>query len=310
LAYEVSGVAAPLLVTGTSPLLLTATDTHGAATTRTYPGSVSILPPLTIVNTVDMEAYVAGVLAAEISPSWNAQSLAAQAIASRTYAARRIAHSAAKDYDVTDDTSNQVYRGFDGVVPAYTAAVAATAGQCLRYGSDYADVFYHSACGGHTASSEEISGQPAPAYLQGIADVDPSGHAYCGRSPYFKWRNDVDSTAIGRALDVDAATVEDLAVDLRWPDGRVKSVRASLSGAGSLEFAGRDFYGRMADVLGYKVLPSQLFDVAKSADGFTFTGNGVGHGVGMCQWGARGRGDAGQSAAQILAAYFPGTTLG
>jgi len=62
-------------------------------------------------------------------------------------------------------------------------------------------------------------------------------------------------------------------------------------------------------VLGYKVIPSALFDVTRNGAGFDFIGHGVGHGVGMCQWGARGRADAGMSATQILAAYFPGTVV-
>jgi SpoIID/LytB domain protein len=71
---------------------------------------------------------------------------------------------------------------------------------------------------------------------------------------------------------------------------------------------GRVFYGRCGALLGYKVLPSTMFTVAPDAGGgYRFAGHGIGHGIGMCQWGARGRADAGMDAAAILAAYFPGT---
>ena len=77
----------------------------------------------------------------------------------------------------------------------------------------------------------------------------------------------------------------------------------------SYDMDARQFYSQMASVLGYKVLPSTMFDVIVSVKGFVFKGHGLGHGVGMCQWGARGRANAGLQAAQIVEAYFPGTVL-
>jgi stage II sporulation protein D len=52
-----------------------------------------------------------------------------------------------------------------------------------------------------------------------------------------------------------------------------------------------------------------MFDLQRSGGAFALSGRGLGHGVGMCQWGARGRAEAGAAADAILAAYFPGTTL-
>jgi SpoIID/LytB domain protein len=73
---------------------------------------------------------------------------------------------------------------------------------------------------------------------------------------------------------------------------------------------GHAFYERAGSELGYKVVPSALFDLTAGAGtSYVISGRGVGHGVGMCQWGAQGRALAGQTAEQVLAAYFPGTTL-
>ena len=75
---------------------------------------------------------------------------------------------------------------------------------------------------------------------------------------------------------------------------------------------GHAFYARAGSELGYKVVPSALFDIVAGISpgaGYVISGRGVGHGVGMCQWGAQGRARAGQTAEQILEAYFPGSTL-
>ncbi|HKW44801.1 MAG TPA: hypothetical protein VJN22_04030, partial [Candidatus Eremiobacteraceae bacterium] len=92
-----------------------------------------------------------------------------------------------------------------------------------------------------------------------------------------------------------------------WPEGRVKRLRARSRHGFDNVMDGRVFYGRCGSLLGYKVVPSTMFRVEADAGGYRFTGRGIGHGIGMCQWGARGRAEARMSAAEILAAYFPGT---
>lgn len=292
------------------PISVTASTADGSTFTRHYAGSIvsgKVGGGLAIFNDVDVEAYVASVLASEISSSWQPEALRAQAIAVRTYGLRRMRHATSALYDVTDDTTNQVYRGVDSIVPSLQAATDATAGQWLAWHGAAADVWYHSACGGHTASPMELNGVPAAPYLQGYPDADGSGRSYCSASPYYTWRNALSANSIGQVADVVGVT--ELTVTDRWPSGRVRTVH--VQGAdGAHEIDGHHFYSRASAVLGYKVVPSSLFDVSSgTGGGFVLTGRGVGHGVGMCQWGAQGRAKAGQTAAQILEAYFPGTTV-
>lgn len=297
----------------TTPLTVTVQRADGAAIARRYSGTIVSAPVggrLALVNNVDLEAYVASVLASEVSPSWHPEMLKAQAVAVRTYALRRMRHARPATYDVVDDTSNQVYRGLDGIVDTLTDAANATTGQALIFEGAPVDVWYHSACGGHTAGSDEITGAAAPSYLRGVADSDAGGRAYCALSPYYKWRNTLSSADIARVANVDAATLSGLAVAERWSDGRVKTIRAQTSDGAAHDLDGHAFYSRAGAVLGYKVLPSSLFDIDNASSGaFAFSGHGVGHGVGMCQWGAEGRARSGMSSAAILSAYFPGTAL-
>lgn len=297
--------------TGTPSLEVVATAADGSATARTYSGVVFVAlrqSELLVVNQVDVETYVASVMSAEVSPGWALESLRAQAMAVRTYAARSRLSNALREYDLKDDTSSQVYRGIGGVASSLVSAARDTAGRIVWFGGEPASVFYSSSCGGHTASSEELTGLAAPSYLLGISDVDRSGHAYCGGAPYFRWTNSVGADAMARVVGLPSNELTAIQVTERWPDGRVKSVLASGSLV-SVSMSGRDFYQRALGILGYKVIPSAMFDVNRIGTDFQLEGHGVGHGVGMCQWGARGRAQAGITAEQILQAYFPGTTI-
>ena len=313
---DISGVhvdrtSPPTVVTPESaPLAVTATLSNGSTVVRSYQGTILAAGAggqLTLFNDVDLESYVASVLASEVSSGWHPEMLKAQAVAVRTYALRRMAHKRPASYDVVDDTTNQVYRGIAGIVPSLQAAATATAGQALLFEGQPADVWYHSACGGHTAASSEITGSPAPPYLQGVADADAAGHAFCAASPYFAWRNSLDSSSMARVTGID--DLANVAVTDRWPDGRVKVVRAQGRSGSSSDIAGQQFYEHAAAALGYKVVPSALLEISGGPDVYELSGHGVGHGVGMCQWGAQGRAKSGQTAAQILSAYFPGTAI-
>jgi stage II sporulation protein D (peptidoglycan lytic transglycosylase) len=308
---RVDASSAPTVVSAHgSPVDLSVTTSDGSVIGRHYEGTILSAPvegALAIYNDVDVESYVASVMASEISPSWQPEALQAQAIAIRTYGMRRMHHAKTALYDVTDDTTNQVYHGVDSIVSSLSAATSATAGKIVTSGGEPADVWYHSACGGHTASSAEINGVSAPPYLQGSPDVDAAGRAYCAASPYYTWRNSLSAASLASVADV--AALASIAISQRWPDGRVKTVHVQGTDGTAHDIDGHHFYSRATDVLGYKVVPSSLFDIAAAGLGYEITGHGVGHGVGMCQWGAQGRAKAGQDAATILGAYFPGTTI-
>lgn len=308
---RVDATSAPTVISEQgAPVEVAATFVDGTTIDRRYSGTIlsaTVDGALAIYNDVELESYVASVMASEISPSWQPEALKAQAIAIRTYGVRRMHHAKPSLYDVTDDTTNQVYRGVDKVVLSLSVATTQTAGKMVVSDNAPADVWYHSACGGHTASSVEITGVAAPAYLQGTADQDATGHAYCAASPYYAWRNSLPASALASVAGVDA--IASISVSEHWPDGRVKTVHVQAADGSSHDIDGHRFYSRATDVLGYKVVPSSLFDIAPAGGGYVITGHGVGHGVGMCQWGAQGRAKAGQDAATILAAYFPGTTI-
>jgi stage II sporulation protein D len=154
----------------------------------------STAPTVTVVNELQLETYLRGVVPVEMPSSWPTEALRAQAIASRSYAARRL-RPGVSYYDVTDDTSSQVYRGALGEKATTNAILAAGPGIVLRSGSSIANTLFHSTGGGATENNENVyvssSGTKvagAVSYLRGSADRTATGASYDAASPYATWQ--------------------------------------------------------------------------------------------------------------------------
>ena len=151
-------------------------------------------PTVSVADELPLETYLRGVVPVEMPSTWPTQALRAQAIASRSYAARRL-RPGVSYYDVTDDTSSQVYHGALAEKAATNAIIGATAGVVLRSpGGAIANTLFHSTGGGATENNEnvyvsQIGAKVAGAvsYLRGSSDRAPDGSAYDAASPWATW---------------------------------------------------------------------------------------------------------------------------
>lgn len=279
---------------------------------------------LTVINRVPLESYLRSTVPAEMGAldGSDDQALAAQAVVSRTYALRNANRWRPLGFDAYATAADQVYIGVSSEVPAATRAVRATRGRIVTWHGAPIDAFFYSTCGGRTAEGTEVFTGASRPYLRSFADVDKSGQAWCRLSPRFRWREewsvDLLTVTLRRTLPAAGAGAA--------PAGDVTGVRvAGVTASGRVAAIVVSFGGREVTVAGPAVrraLKPALLDQLRSS-AFTLTefrtdgrltrliadGAGAGHGVGLCQWGAVGRGRAGQSFQQILAAYFPGTDL-
>ncbi len=156
---QLNGAAAPVLQVKPSGNGLVAVNG------RWYPGEMALLGygSVMVINTVDIENYVAGVVEFELGPTFHPEALKAQAIAARSYV---LYHRNARGFfDVYSDTRSQVYRGFERRSVAVQAATQATRGMVLVYGDTFVNAMYSSSSGGQTR------GVPGVPYLQSIPDV-------------------------------------------------------------------------------------------------------------------------------------------
>ncbi len=270
---------------------------------RPYRGTFLRTSDGSIVSTVTLEEYLYSVVPREMTASWPAAALEAQAICARTYVLQR--SNPRRNYDVVPSELDQVYGGVASESAAARAAVDATNGQVLHFGNDFAQVMYSSCCGGHTEASSEAWGGAPFAYLNGVPCP------YCSASPQYRWQREVDGNAISTAFANELqpfGMLQNIRISAGDSSGRARMVEL-VAERGSAFVRGSVFRLRV----GARVIPSLLItkiDDSPAAPGrFAIEGGGLGHGVGLCQWGARGYALSGGSTRDILGLYFPGTDI-
>jgi stage II sporulation protein D len=263
---------------------------------------VRVATPDGSIATLDVETYLRGVVPVEASASWPAAALEAQAILARTYALAK--RTLSRGYDLVTTVTDQRYGGQAAERPATSAAVDATRSLTLGFDGGPASVFYHACCGGHTEDAAAVWGHTALPYLRGVDDP------YCAGAPDFRW---VRTLPLDRAR---AAVADRLGgaltgVDLLDPDPSGRPRTALLhADAGSASIAVTDLRARWgADIVRSTFLQRITVEATQAVPFIRIEGAGRGHGVGLCQWGARGMALAGADAAAILAHYFPGTAV-
>jgi SpoIID/LytB domain protein len=342
---------------------------RGPATAAQQPPPVP--PRVNLVNIVEVEDYVPGVVANESIASFSIEALKAQAVAARGYAIANVGNYVARGYpfDIVDSSSSQVYRG---VISEHVNAVRAaseTFGLVATYNGRIISALYSSSFGGHSEDNEWIFNSPTSSlpgtnalpYLRGIFDgADPAPDlsnesaidAFWRTNPLPQIYDDCLSTGNGFSrwrFVLPAATVKsrlttansvlisgdrsgsitDLEIVQRMAaSARAAVVRIMLT-SGVVEVRGwdnlRNVLGRTSATApracGTSLIaanftlnnPSSL-DIARNTDGtvsqVTVYGGGWGHNLGMSQYGAHGRGKAGQSFIQILQGYYTGVDIG
>jgi stage II sporulation protein D len=314
-----------------SPLSLAVATDHGTAVFngRRYRGELSVAAAdstVRVINRVDLESYLRGVVPRELGVRGAADraALEAQAVAARSYAITRLGNRS-RTYDLSATTSDQVYGGVDAENAVADAAVAATNGLVLSYDGRIVSAPYHSTCGGTTAEPTELWRSRAEPFLQRVSDKIPgTDRYYCDLAPRFRWertwRADTLTTIVERYLRSYAEVppspiggVRGVSTEGRTPSGRATAVVIETE-HGRYRLQGNDVRYVLRSP-GGELLNSTYFSpevVPGSAGGLarlTIRGFGYGHGVGMCQWGAIGRARAGQDFRTILRTYFPGTTV-
>ena len=269
----------------------------------TLPGRVIVRRQsnrLLVVNELDIEEYLKGVVPVEMNPAWHLEALKVQAIAARTYAIYQMRQGGKKDFDILASTKDQVYRGRNNVHPTVLRAVEQTRNLILTYGGLPIFAAYSSTAAGTTEDAMYVWSMDLP-YLKGVEcpfDMD---------SPHYQWRTDVALPHLERRLREEGFPVGIIAsIDPASfsRSGRVAQVRI-LHSDGELFLRGED----LRRIVGYTVLSSTMFDFELAGLRIQFTGRGAGHGVGLCQWGAKVLAERGYSAETILDYYYPGTEI-
>jgi stage II sporulation protein D len=259
------------------------------------------------VNVLPLEQYLASVVDSEMPAAFPESARKAQAIVARTYAIYQMTHAdAATVYDLFASQRSQKYLGVEyttdagkrlaGESESSRRAVAETRGiVCTRRGQVFC-TYYSAVCGGRTTNGAEI--------FPDAADVVKSVPCeWCRDSEYYRWtarferRDFLDRTKPIATIK----SVSSIRQTAGPGDGVVSRFRLA-DGSKSADVSGVDLRDRLG-------LRSPHFTLKLDKDQITADGRGHGHGVGFCQWGARGQGLEGKSAIEIVRHYYPGSDV-
>lgn len=253
-----------------------------------------------VVNELALEDYLVGLINCEISSTWPIEAVKAQAVIARTYALNRKEARRSSLYHLESSVIDQVYDGCEIEDSRARRGVSETAGEVLTYNGAIIQAFYHSSCGGRTESAENVWGARLP-YLKGV------DCAYCLLTPSAAWEQKVSLRDIEERLKSSGykvSAVTDIRLGQRNNRGRLKNILV-VSSRGEISLTGDQF----RKAIGYGVIKSTNFTLKIVNGEAGFTGLGNGHGVGLCQWGAKQRALDGFAYTEILSYYYPGTKL-
>lgn len=251
---------------------------------------------LMVVNHLDLEKYLYGVMHHEVPHYWPMEALKAQAITARTFALYRKGIMRDRDYDVTSDIYSQVYGGRSGERWRTTRAVKSTEGKILAYKGKVLPAYYHSICGGHTEDAEKVFGI-------NLAPLRGRECHFCRGAKRMRWKAKFSYKQIEERLNKYGIKVKGMnfiAEGKRDKSGRLETIKIK-DAEGEKEIPGYKF--RLA--LDPNLIKSTNFDVKITKKGIIFNGSGWGHGVGMCQWGAFGMARRRHNYKKILEYYYP-----
>ena len=254
------------------------------------------------IETIPLEEYVVGVLAGEMPINFELEALKAQAVASRSYALKRIEYNKDKEYDVVDSIQNQVYLDNDYLKEAWNnnyikninklrTAVNETIDEYLEYDNKVADTLFFSTSNGYTEDSNNIFNFDCN-YLKSVeSNWDKEV------SPVFNSSKIINLTDFYKKLNIPYNKNLNIEIEKRSNTGRILLIKIN-----NKEFKGTDIY----NILGLK---STDFTIELQGDTVEIKTKGYGHGVGMSQYGAEGMAKKGYNYKEILSHYYQGTNL-
>ena len=317
---------------------------------RPWRGELHVIPTpdgagLTVINVVELERYLSGVVPREIGNGrerGDLAAVAAQAVAARTYTVSRLGSKDAQGFDLYSDVRDQAYGGVDWEDELCNEALELTRGLVMRRGEELSPAYYHSTCGGHTAAVGAIWPYDDHPVLQGRKDQRPDGRPWCAASRYANWETVWTWAELETALQSSLPEYLDYVNNIAGPRWARGAFSPSSGGEAAdrpgrllkLEVRRRTASGRVAElavtmaagtyvVRGDRtrwvlrpptgvstLLRSSWFELTvDSGRSVKAVGRGWGHGLGLCQMGALGRARAGQGFRDILGHYYPGTRL-
>jgi SpoIID/LytB domain protein len=291
---------------------------------------------LVVINRLNIEKYLYGVVPAEIGTNAPFEALKAQAVAARTEALAKLGRHESEGFDLCSEVHCQVYGGASRESVPTNKAVDETAGEVITYEGSLASTLYHACCGGYTEDNSNVySGAQVP-YLVGVPCfpegankeftfpldseeaftkwVSTQPQAYCSHAKsVFRWEKVYTKTQLENLISkkYNIGSLLDIKLGPRGKSGRLKWIEVvGTNGTYRVEreLQIRNLFGGPFEFRS----GAFVIEKSKTTEGeevYKFIGAGWGHGVGMCQDGAIGMAREGKDYKEILKHYFRGTEI-
>ena len=254
------------------------------------------------IETIPLESYIVGVLAGEMPIYFEKEALKAQAVASRSYAIKRIEYNKDKEYDVVDSIMNQVYLDEDYLKEAWgnnyivninklRNAVNETIDECLTYDDKVIDALFFSTSNGYTEDADLVFNLNLP-YLKSVESKWDEKE-----SSAFSTTTVIPLTKFYEKLNLKYNKELKVEIIKRSPTNRVLELKIN-----NQKFTGKDLYNTLS-------LRSTDFVITQIGTNVFIDMKGYGHGVGMSQYGALGMAKEGYNYKDILSHYYQNTSI-
>ena len=271
---------------------------------RPFRGNVQFIKKpggrLLVINFIELEDYVKGILFHEVSHYWPMEALKVQAIVSRTYAVYQLEVNSARDYDLTSDIYSQVYGGRTSERYRTNKAVEQTKDKIITYQDKPISAYFHATCAGHTEDASLLWNINS-AVLKGVS-CD-----FCRESPHYNWHEVISVSELREKLRISGykiSSIDNIAILGNDNSGRITDLKI-VSADKETKIPAKDF----RNSVGPNIIRSLKFSVSVVDDDVVFEGTGWGHGAGLCQWGAYFMAKDGASAEKIIKYYYPGVKI-
>lgn len=240
-----------------------------------------------LIEYVPFTDYLAGVVSKEMPLNWPIEALKAQAVIARSYALTKILERQNKDFHMDADQMDQVF-SWTTSKKAYDV-VKSTEGVVLTHSESQQIVktFYHADCGGHTI--------PAPKIWPGAIDTGTAKDEWCGQRQKNQWSHRLNIEDFKKTLSEKKMTLEE--------DQRSDVFKGKFVSFKNISLQ------KMREWFGFGLIRNSPSLIEIDKDHFVLTGQGYGHGVGLCQWGSLHLAKNGLNYMDILKHYYPKTEI-
>lgn len=267
-----------------------------------------------LINRVGLEQYVASVVDGEMPFEFGKKARCAQAVIARSFVLyqRQQAQLKSLPYDVHADTRSQFYPGYQylgkgntwysGESAAGRECAELTRGLVCTDGKQLLCTYYSAICGGRTCKGTELFPDASPLLCSVMCE-------HCRDAPLYRWEKSLPLSRFQSRLQTFLRSKG--AGNLNWKSWLVAGQKTTLplfrvsDSSRSFSLSGLD----LRNLWGGEFLHSPIVEIEFQKEKVILRGSGHGHGVGLCQWGARGLASQGKSYREILEFYYPGVRI-